>query len=97
MFIVLHLLIFPSSNAYNSYMDQDEGPIGGLKNPPKATRQLYHAANILDALALLIAGFINLPFLAGTLIYILSSRAYSYKGIRLKKYPIAGFLIVALV
>ncbi|MGZ3930906.1 MAG: UbiA family prenyltransferase [Bacteroidia bacterium] len=97
VFIVLHLLIFPSSNAYNSYMDQDEGPIGGLKNPPKATRQLYHAANILDALALLIAGFINLPFLAGTLIYILSSRAYSYKGIRLKKYPIAGFLIVALV
>lgn len=97
VFVVLHLLIFPSSNAYNSYMDQDEGPIGGLKNPPKATRQLYHAANLLDALALILAFFVNLPFVAGTLIYILSSRAYSFKGIRLKKYPIGGFLIVSLV
>jgi 1,4-dihydroxy-2-naphthoate octaprenyltransferase len=28
LFVVLHLLIYPSSNAYNSYMDQDEGSIG---------------------------------------------------------------------
>jgi 1,4-dihydroxy-2-naphthoate octaprenyltransferase len=95
IFIVLHLLIFPSSNAYNSYMDQDEGPIGGLKSPPKATKQLYYAANVLDGLGLVLSLFVNIPFMIGTLIYILSSRAYSYKGIRLKKYPFGGFLIVA--
>src|SRR3954470_4366232 len=65
VFIVLHLLIFPSSNAYNSYMDQDEGPIGGLKNPPKATKQLFHAANLLDLAALALAFLVNLPFVAG--------------------------------
>ncbi len=97
VFIVLHLLIFPSSNAYNSYMDKDEGAIGGLKNPPKATKQLFHVANILDAAGLILSFFVSNLFLVGTLIYILSSRAYSFKGIRLKKFPISGFLIVALV
>lgn len=97
VFIVLHLLIFPSSNAYNSYMDQDEGAIGGLKNPPKATKQLFHVSNILDLAGLIISFFVSNLFFIGTLIYILSSRAYSYKGIRLKKFPISGFLIVTLV
>ena len=95
IFVVLHLFIFPSSNAYNSYMDKDEGPIGGLKNPPKPTKQLYYVANALDLSGLVLSAFVNLPFFIGTLIYILSSRAYSYKGIRLKKYPVGGFLIVA--
>jgi 1,4-dihydroxy-2-naphthoate octaprenyltransferase len=35
-------------------------------------------------------------FAAGILIYILASRAYSYRGIRLKKFPVAGYLIVIL-
>src|ERR1700684_1733623 len=33
IFIILHILIYPSSNGFNSYMDRDEGSIGGLKSP----------------------------------------------------------------
>jgi 1,4-dihydroxy-2-naphthoate octaprenyltransferase len=33
-------------------------------------------------------------FAIGILLYILASRAYSFRGIRLKKYPIIGFLTV---
>ena len=31
IFIILHLLVYPSSNGYNSYMDRDVGSIGGVK------------------------------------------------------------------
>ncbi|MDX5481218.1 MAG: prenyltransferase, partial [Hymenobacteraceae bacterium] len=40
VFLVLHLLVYPASNGYNSYHDRDEGSIGGLKQPPKVTHEL---------------------------------------------------------
>ena len=46
-FCILHLLIFPSSNGYNSYQDRDETSIGGLKNPPKVTRNLFYVTCFL--------------------------------------------------
>ncbi|UOQ78239.1 hypothetical protein MUN84_06535 [Hymenobacter sp. 5516J-16] len=36
VFVVLHLLAYPASNGYNSYYDQDEGSIGGLRQPRKS-------------------------------------------------------------
>ena len=41
-FLILHVLIFPSSNGYNSYQDRDETSIGGLKYPPKVSRNLFY-------------------------------------------------------
>lgn len=96
VFGVLHLLVYPSSNGYNSYMDRDETPIGGLANPLQPTRQLFYASLVLDSMALLISLFVSLFFAAGVLLYILASRAYSYRGIRLKQYPFIGFLTVFL-
>jgi 1,4-dihydroxy-2-naphthoate octaprenyltransferase len=94
VFAVLHLLVYPSSNGYNSYMDRDETPIGGLASPLLPTRQLYHATLGMDAAAVLLSLVISPVFALGILLYILASRAYSYRGIRLKKYPFAGFLTV---
>ncbi|MES2779355.1 MAG: UbiA family prenyltransferase [Bacteroidota bacterium] len=96
VFGVLHILVYPASNAYNSYMDQDEGSIGGLKHPPKADRSLFYLTIVKDITAILVSCFINLDFAIGILLYILASRAYSYRGIRLKKYPFAGYLTVVL-
>jgi 1,4-dihydroxy-2-naphthoate octaprenyltransferase len=93
-FIALHLFIYPASNGYNSYMDQDEGPIGGLKNPPRPTKKLFYLALAFDAAGLLLSLFVSLAFFVSAAAYLLSSRAYSYKGIRLKKMPLAGFLTV---
>ncbi len=93
-FFVLHLFIYPASNGYNSYMDQDESSIGGLENPPKPTKQLFYVSILFDAIGLGLSLFIGLYFFICVLAYMLASRAYSYKGIRLKKYPIAGFLTV---
>ncbi|HEY0067028.1 MAG TPA: UbiA family prenyltransferase [Flavisolibacter sp.] len=96
VFAILHLLVYPSSNGYNSYMDRDETPIGGLASPLLPTRQLYHATLGMDGVAVLLSLSISPVFALGILLYILASRAYSYRGIRLKKYPFVGFLTVFL-
>lgn len=92
---VLHGLVYPASNGYNSYMDRDELPIGGLEKPLQPTRQLFYATLLFDAVALVLALlFLGLPAALGILLYIAASRAYSYRGIRLKQYPVLGFLVV---
>jgi 1,4-dihydroxy-2-naphthoate octaprenyltransferase len=93
-FIILHLLVFPSSNGYNSYQDKDETSIGGLKNPPTVTRNLYYTTLIFDLLALALGMLISPVFSALILLFIIMSRAYSYRGLRFKKYPVLAFLIV---
>ncbi len=94
IFVILHLLVYPASNGYNSYMDRDTESIGGIKNPKQPTRELFYITVIMDILAILLSFIISLYFVAGIVAYILASRAYSYRGIRLKKYPVAGYLTV---
>ena len=96
VFFLLHFLIYPSSNGYNSYMDRDEASIGGIKDPLQPTRQLFFTSVLMDVLACVIALFISNITLLLVLLYIVFSRLYSYRGIRLKRYPIIGFLTVIL-
>ncbi|MEO5781811.1 MAG: UbiA family prenyltransferase [Ginsengibacter sp.] len=96
IFLILHVLVYPSSNGYNSYMDRDTGSIGGIKNPLQPTRQLFYVSVIMDVAAIALS-FLITPFFAfGILLYILASRAYSYRKIRLKKYPVIGYLTVII-
>lgn len=75
-------------------MDRDETPIGGLASPLQPTKQLFYTSLVMDVVAIVFSVFISFIFAAGILLYILASRAYSYRGIRLKKYPFIGFLTV---
>jgi 1,4-dihydroxy-2-naphthoate octaprenyltransferase len=94
IFFILHGLIYPASNGYNSYMDRDTTPIGGLEHPPAPTRGLFWVTLAMDAVALGAGCFIGPWFVAGLAVYILASRAYSYRGIRLKRFPVIGWLTV---
>ena len=96
IFIILHLLIYPSSNGFNSYMDRDEGSIGGLKSPLPPTKELLHVSLVMDCMALLLGLFISKYFTIAAAIYILASRAYSARSIRLKKYPLVGYATVII-
>lgn len=96
IFFILHILVYPASNAYNSYMDRDEGSIGGIKNPLQPTRQLFYMSLILDGIAIALSVFISYFFAIGIFLYIMASRVYSYRGIRLKKYPFGGYLTVVV-
>ena len=94
--IILHLLVYPSSNGYNSYMDRDESPIGGIEKPMQPTEELKTVSAIMDITAVLAAFFISLPFAIALLLYITASRLYSNRRIRLKKYPLTGYLTVVV-
>lgn len=94
VFIILHLLIYPASNGYNSYFDKDEKSIGGLRNPPPVDKGLFHLAFVFDSLAfLLAAAFVNWQFTLMIVIYSLVSRAYSHPSVRLKKHAWLSWLI----
>lgn len=94
IFIILHLFLYPASNGYNSYFDKDEKSIGGLKNPPPVSGGLYWTALLFDAVAVVMAWLlVSMTFAVMVLVYGLISKAYSHPMIRLKKYPVAGWLV----
>jgi 1,4-dihydroxy-2-naphthoate octaprenyltransferase len=94
-FVVLHFLVYPASNGYNSYMDRDETPIGGLEKPLQPTIQLFYVTVAMDIVAVILSILLlDVTFTVCILFYILASRAYSYRKIRLKRLPVLGFLTV---
>lgn len=95
-FMILHFLVFPSSNGYNSYQDHDQTSIGLLRNPPPVSKKLLYVSMLMDVLAIAAGLFVS-PLFAGLILsFILVSRAYSYRGIRLKRYPYLGFVVVSI-
>jgi 1,4-dihydroxy-2-naphthoate octaprenyltransferase len=96
IFIIIHFLIYPASNGYNSCMDRDTESIGGLEKPPPPSVQLFWVTVVLDSIGILLSLLIGPVFTLVILFYIGASKAYSYRGIRLKKYPYLGYLIVIL-
>lgn len=94
-FIAWHGLLYPSSQAYNSYYDQDKGSVGGLKAPPPAGKKTWLLALIFEAVALVMGFIWSLSFGLSLLAFAIASRLYSYPGVRLKKYPWLSWMIVA--
>lgn len=94
IFFILHFLVYPASNGYNSYMDRDTESIGGLEKPPPPSHQLFITTIFLDSAAVLLSFLINHLFALLIVIYIGASKAYSYRGIRIKSLPVTGYLFV---
>ena len=93
VFLAIHLFLYPSSNGYNSFFDRDEESIGGLKNPPKVTSDLFWLAQSFFVIALILGAMISWSFASMLAVYGLVSMAYSHPSIRIKKYPWASWLI----
>lgn len=96
IFFIVHLLLYPSSNGYNSYMDKDTDSIGGVQHPLAPEKELFYTTLIMDILAISLSFFVSNLFVYEIGGYILFSKLYSYRGIRFKKYPIIGYLTVIL-
>jgi len=93
-FVVWHLFIYPASNAYNSFQDRDEGSIGDIEIPLKVDNSVFKISLLFNALGLVLACFAGLYFFMFVLVYVIFSTLYSYRKIRLKKFPIIGFLTI---
>jgi 4-hydroxybenzoate polyprenyltransferase len=97
VFFIVHFLLYPASNGYNSYFDKDEGSIGGLKYPPPTKKGLYFLSLILDATAIILGYLmINATFALMLFIYGLVSKAYSHPLTRLKRHGITSLFLTGI-
>lgn len=96
VFVALHLFLYPSSNGYNSYFDKDEESIGGLKNPPKVTKDLYWLSLVFFGMSIGMGFLINWSLASMIIVYGLVSMAYSHPSIRIKKYPFFSWFIAGI-
>jgi hypothetical protein len=81
IFFLMHGLVFPSSNAYNSTQDNDIGSIGLIEKPLPVPAYLYKVTLALDAIALLLAYYIN--------------RLYSFRKVRIKRFAFLSYFLVS--
>jgi 1,4-dihydroxy-2-naphthoate octaprenyltransferase len=96
VFFVLHLLLYPASNGFNSYYDRDIGSIGLLRHPPTVTKDLLWFSLVLDVTAVAAALLVSPIFALGCFLYGCASKAYSWDRIRIKKYPVTGWLCTGI-
>jgi 1,4-dihydroxy-2-naphthoate octaprenyltransferase len=96
VFLIFHVMFYGGATALNSYYDQDEGPVGGLWEPPETTRDLLIFAVGLQILGLILLFFISLPLFVLALIMGFVGNAYSHPAIRLKAYPWTSLLAVSI-
>ncbi len=75
-------------------MDKDSSSIGGVERPLPPTNQLYIFSVIMDIAAIALSFLISSKTALCIFIYIMFSRLYSYRKIRLKKFPVIGYLVV---
>jgi 4-hydroxybenzoate polyprenyltransferase len=95
-FVAIHVCLYGGTTAYNSYYDRDEGPVGGLKQPPPVTPELLPFSLALQVVGAVLAYAVNVDlFLLYLLVFALFT-AYSHPIVRLKKRPFLGLLTVAL-
>ncbi|MBI1183452.1 prenyltransferase [bacterium] len=96
VFAIVHLLVYPASNGFNSYFDKDEGSIGGLEKPPAVSKNLLWLIYLFDFLSVALSAFVDIKFGIAIVGYMLVSKAYSWPPIRLKKYPLLSTLSVVV-
>ncbi len=77
-------------------MDRDTGSIGGIEKPLPVYKELFYVSVAMDMIALWLSSFLNWMTVAGIAGYIIASRLYSYRGVRLKQYPVTGYLTVII-
>jgi len=87
-YCIIHILLYGGMNAFNSYYDRDEGPIGALLEPPPVNHMVLFTALLCKAAALIGAMLLDLRFGLLVAVAIALSVAYSHPLWRWKERPI---------
>jgi 4-hydroxybenzoate polyprenyltransferase len=93
---IFHVCFYGGATALNSYYDRDEGPIGGLWNPPPVTRSLFVFAVGVQILGLVLILILSRPLFGLALVMGIVGTAYSHPRTRLKAYPWTSLLAVSI-
>jgi 1,4-dihydroxy-2-naphthoate octaprenyltransferase len=89
------ILLFGTATVYNSWHDRDEGPIGGLKHPPKMQPWMRKAALWLQFVGLLWAHYAGMGFTYLYLVSMILFWLYSSPRFRWKAHPILSLVAIA--
>lgn len=95
-FVALHVFLYGGTTAFNSAFDRDEGPVGGMAEPPPVDRGLVWWALAVQAAGLPLAAAVGAPFLTAYLALFVVATAYSHPAVRLKARPLPALLAVTL-
>ncbi len=95
-FLNVHILLFGGATAYNSFFDKDEGPIGGLRNPPKMQGWMHGAALAMQFAGLALAATTGPEFALAYAGSMLLFWLYSTPHARWKGRPLLSFVAIGL-
>jgi len=94
-FLNVHVLLFGGATAFNSWWDKDEGPIGGLKNPPEMRPWMRTASLGMMFLGLIWAFTVGWIYSLVYLISLILFWLYSTPAARWKGDPILSLFAIA--
>lgn len=94
-YLNVSILLFGTATVYNSWQDRDEGPVGGLKNPPKMQPWMRRVALWMQFGGLLLAHYAGIEFTYIYLACMVLLWMYSTRRIRWKALPIRSLVVVA--
>lgn len=95
-FLNVHVLLFGGATAYNSWWDKDEGPIGGLKSPPKMRRWMWPASMVMQYFGLAWAFCISWNYAFIYAISMLFFWLYSSPITRWKGNPVLSLIAIGV-
>ena len=95
-FLNVHVLLFGGATAYNSFWDKDEGPIGGLKRPPKMTLWMHRVSLIFMYIGLIWSFTLGLMYFLVFGLSLLLFWLYSTPHARWKGHPELSLLAIAV-
>jgi 4-hydroxybenzoate polyprenyltransferase len=95
-FLNVHLLLFGGATAYNSYWDRDEGPIGGLRNPPEMRGWMWGVAWGIQIVGLLLAVPLGGLYAGIFILSMLFFWLYSTPLARWKARPLKCLVVIGL-
>lgn len=95
-YLSLHIFLYGGTTAFNSFYDKDEGPIGGMLEPPPVDKGLLWFSLSVQALGLALAILVNAKFTLAWTVLFLVAGAYSHPVSRWKAHPYGALLAVAL-
>jgi 1,4-dihydroxy-2-naphthoate octaprenyltransferase len=94
-FAILHVLLYGGTTAYNAWYDQDEGPVTGLRRPPRAERACLVGGLVFMLVGAALAFTVSSTFALIYIAIMLLSIAYSHPRIRFKNGAATSLGIVA--